>query len=146
MNTKQTIGLLSVVCLELGCAGQAALLPEPGRWSEAEGPPVGEYLYGANLQGADLQGVDLYRWQLGRADLTNADLRHANLAGAYLFNADLRGADLRGARFSTALKGAELKQTVLVGARFDAATQLPFSEAEALRRGMVKSNEEVASR
>lgn len=105
------------------------------------------YLYGADLKGADLRGVDLYKCQLGSANLANADLRNASLAGAYLFNTDLRGADLRGARFSPALKGAELKQTGLVGARFDESTELPFSREEALRRGMIAvgSNEEVAS-
>ena len=97
-----------------------------------------EYLFEANLQNADLQGADLYRCQLGRADLRNADLRNANLAGAYLFKTDLRGADLRGAKFATSLKGAELNKTLLAGAMFDETTELPFSTAEALTRGMVQ--------
>ena len=97
-----------------------------------------EYLFEANLQNADLNGADLYRCQLGRADLRNANLRNANLAGAYLFKTDLRGADLRGAKFAQSLKGAELKKTLLTGALFDETTELPFSTAEALNRGMVQ--------
>jgi uncharacterized protein YjbI with pentapeptide repeats len=97
-----------------------------------------EYLFGADLQNANLRGADLHRAQLGHADLRNADLRNASLAGAYLFKTDLRGADLRGAKFSPALKGAELNKTLLVGAMFDSTTELPFSKAEALNRGMVQ--------
>jgi uncharacterized protein YjbI with pentapeptide repeats len=96
------------------------------------------YLFEASLQSADLQGADLSKCQLGHADLRNADLRNANLTGAYLFKTDLRGADLRGAKFATALKGAELKKTLLAGAQFDETTELPFSAAEALSRGMVQ--------
>ena len=105
------------------------------------------YLFDADLQGADLQGANLFRCQLGRADLRNADLRNANVAGAYLYKTDLRGADLRGAVFAQTLKGAELKQTMLEGARFDSTTVLPFSTDEALRRGMVQvdgSEQQVA--
>lgn len=96
------------------------------------------YLFEAELVGADFSGADLYRCQLGRANLQKANLQNANLAGAYLYKADLRGADLRGAKFATALKGAELKHTKLEGALFDENTELPFSTAEALNRGMVQ--------
>ena len=112
---------LGLLCLLFGCAGPSQSISSVPAASTDEIETEGfrhAYLYGANFNGADLQGVDLYRCQLGQADLRNADLRNANLAGAYLFKADLRGADLRGARFSPTLKGAELKQTVLVGARF----------------------------
>ena len=141
---------LGLLCLLFGCAGPSLSISSVPAASPDEIEPEGfrhAYLYGANFNGADLQGVDLYRCQLGQADLRNADLRNANLAGAYLFKTDLRGADLRGARFSPTLKGAELKQTVLVGARFDASTQLPFSAEEAMRRGMIPTamNVEVAS-
>lgn len=96
------------------------------------------YLFEADMKGADLSGADLFRCQLSRANLQGANLQNANLAGAYLFKADLRGADLRGAKFATALKGAELKTTRLEGATFDENTELPFSIAEALNRGMVQ--------
>ena len=96
------------------------------------------YLFEADLKGADLQGANLFHCQLGHADLRNADLRNANVAGAYLFKADLRGADLRGAKFAQSLTGAELKQTLLEGARFDSSTMLPFSVDEAVRRGMIQ--------
>lgn len=96
------------------------------------------YLFEANMEKADLQGADLYRCQLGHANLRDADLRNANLSGAYLFKTDLRGADLRGAKFAQSLKGAELNKTLLAGAQFDETTQLPFSTAEAVNRGMVQ--------
>lgn len=102
------------------------------------------YLFQADLQSADLQGADLFHCQLGHADLRNADLRNARLAGAYLFKTDLRGADLRGAKFSPALKGAELNKTLLIGALFDETTELPFSAAEAINRGMVQVDSAIA--
>jgi hypothetical protein len=140
-----TVGWASVVCLQLGCA-TADPPPSAVAWRPAQ-PYRGEYRYGADLAGADLAGEDLYRWQLGSADLTGADLRGARLGGAYLFKADLSGADLRGASFSSSLKGAELKQTRLTGARFDRTTTLPFSADEAMRRGMVfVATEELATR
>ena len=146
MRFRRTVGLMSAACVMIGCAGPSQLQREAA--SAEEVIESGVYLYGANLKGADLQGVELYRCQLGQADLSNADLRNASLAGAYLFKADLRGADLRGAKFAPPLDGAELKQTGLVGARFDATTQLPFSRDEALRRGMIsmEPSQEVASR
>jgi len=98
----------------------------------------GLYLYGAQLKNVDLRGADLDTTQLGHADLTGADLRGAKMVGAYLYKANLAGADLRGAVFSKKLNGAELTRVNLTGAKFDEKTVLPFAEAEALRRGMVK--------
>lgn len=151
MRLLPTSGWAPVVCLQLGCA-TVPVVSEPTTLPAAEARRDDnsfrhQYLYGANLAGADLSGEDLYRCQLGSADLHGADLRGAQLAGAYLFKADLRGTDLRGAIFSSTLKGAELKQTRLHGARFDATTTLPFSAQEAVRRGMVFVDaEEVARR
>ena len=151
MKRLPSSGWASVVCLQLGCATvPAPSISDPMAPLGARRDDTSlrhEYLYGANLAGADLSGEDLYRCQLGSADLLEADLRVAQLAGAYLFKADLRGSDLRGAIFSSTLKGAELKQTRLAGARFDRTTALPFTTDEALRRGMVFVDvEEVASR
>ncbi|MBK7864006.1 MAG: pentapeptide repeat-containing protein [Archangiaceae bacterium] len=98
----------------------------------------GAYLFEAKLQNADLRGANLAKTQLGRADLRGADFRGAKLTGAYLHKADLSNADLRGAELLSKANGAELNQVNLTGARFDAKTQLPFAEQEALRRGMVK--------
>jgi len=95
----------------------------------------GAYLYGAQLKGADFRGANLDKTELAHADLRNADLRGANLKRAYLHGADLSGADLRGAVLPDPMK---LHHVKLEGARFDAQTQLPFAEEEALTRGMVK--------
>jgi uncharacterized protein YjbI with pentapeptide repeats len=98
----------------------------------------GAYLFEAKLQNVDFRGANLNKTQLSRADLRGADFRGAKLTGAYLHKADLSGADLRGAELLSKAGGAELNQVKLDGARFDATTQLPFDESEALRRGMVK--------
>lgn len=95
------------------------------------------YLYGADLRGHDLKGADLAKANLQHADLRGADLRGANLDRAYLQKASLAGADLRGAKFSTHLKGVEMKTTDFAGARIDASTVLPFSTEKALSLGMV---------
>src|SRR5688572_9411783 len=93
----------------------------------------GAYLFQAKLQNVDFRGATLFRTQLGEADLRGADFRGAKLTGAYLHKADLAGADLRGAELKTLPGKVNLK-----GARFDETSRLPFDEAEALRRGMVK--------
>jgi uncharacterized protein YjbI with pentapeptide repeats len=98
----------------------------------------GAYLFEAKLQNFDFRGANLNKAQLGRADLRGADFRGAKLTGAYLHKADLSGADLRGAEMKSKAGGAELNQVNLTGARFDSSTVLPFAEAEALKRGMVK--------
>lgn len=95
----------------------------------------GAYLFKAQLERVDLRGAILTKTQLGQANLKNADLRGAKLGGAYVYQADLSGADLRGAEFKTRW---ELLRVNLTGARFDNTTKLPFGEAEALERGMVK--------
>ena len=95
----------------------------------------GAYLFSAQLERVDLRGANLAKTQLGHANLKDADLRGAKLGGAYLYQADLSGADLRGAEFKSRF---ELHKVKLTGARFDRTTVLPFGEAEALERGMVK--------
>src|SRR5258706_6501972 len=95
----------------------------------------GAYLYSAQLVRVDLRGANLNKTQLSHANLKDADLRGAKLGGAYLFKADLSGADLRGAEFKSK---SELHGVNVTGAKFDATTVLPFGDAEALERGMVK--------
>lgn len=89
--------------------------------------------YCADFHGADLAGAELQRASLGSADLRGADLRGADLFEADLMGADLTGADLTGAN--------------LIHARWDARTRLPFSAAEAQRRGMRRADQaEIALR
>jgi uncharacterized protein YjbI with pentapeptide repeats len=99
----------------------------------------GAYLFEAKLKNVDFRGANLEKAQLGHADLRGADFRGAKLTGAYLRKADLSGADLRGAELHSKIGGAELNTVKLEGARFDSRTVLPFDDAEAIRRGMVKS-------
>ena len=96
------------------------------------------YFFRAQMKGADLKLADLRKAHLSQADLRGADLRGATLEGAYLRKTDLRDADLRGVKFSTRLKGADLSTTRLEGASYDATTVLPFDDAKARARGMVK--------
>lgn len=95
----------------------------------------GAYLFNAQLERVDLRGANLNKTQLGHANLKDADLRGAKLGGAYLYQANLSGADLRGAQFKSR---ADLLKVNVSGARFDRTTVLPFDDAEALKRGMVK--------
>lgn len=124
---------------------------------------------GANLYGAVLLRVDFEKADLSGADLSRADLRGADFKGAkmhltdlsntWMAGADLRKADLRGAYLSMArmweakfneadLRGAIVGEPSelylldgadLSGAIYDAKTKLPFDEAEAGKRGMVKA-------
>ena len=88
---------------------------------------------GPCLNAADLRGSDLSSVDLNQADLSHANLSKVHLDRASLVAADLRGADLRGA----CLIEADLRQARLEGAIFDRTTQLPFTEFEAISKGMV---------
>lgn len=95
----------------------------------------------------DLQGGPQYcgtKWGLKPAPLGlcpsfhQATLRYANFNRAKLQDASFRYADLRGVDFRGAdLRYAAFTGAKLGGARFDGRTRLPFSKAEAQRRGMV---------
>jgi hypothetical protein len=87
---------------------------------------------GANFEGAQF----LYLNTLEGADLTGARLRNANLDMAELRNANLQGADLTGAHLEPC-PPPHVGGACLMGARYDAATKLPFSRREAQARGMV---------
>ncbi|MCG2725862.1 MAG: pentapeptide repeat-containing protein [Elusimicrobia bacterium] len=116
----------------------------------------------ANLMGAYFEDDGI---NLSKADLRGADLREAYLSGAYLSGANMRGANLKGADLSEAylilanlneanligtnlqgadLRGADLSKTHLLvwaklnGAKYNDKTILPFDDAEAKRRGMIK--------
>lgn len=109
----------------------------------------------AELGGVDARKVDFTRSELSGADLSTANLRHAIFAHADLCKANLRSADLCGADLSGAdlmmatlagadlsgarLNGACIDETDFTDATFDHETELPFDEAEALRRGMRKN-------
>ena len=62
------------------------------------------------------------------------DLRQADFWGASLQETSFENSDLRGAN----LESTHLLFTNFKGARFDNNTKLPFSEEQALQRGMVK--------
>ena len=81
------------------------------------------------LDGADLRGA-----KLGRARFLNCSLRRADLRFAYLSHTSFEGSDLRGAK----LIDSVVAQTNFHKALFDSETLLPFSEREALKRGMIK--------
>ena len=73
------------------------------------------------------------RMRKGPASL-GVDLRKADFWGSSLQETSFEGSDLRGAN----LQQTHLLFTGFKGTRFDSETKLPFSEKEALHRGMVK--------
>jgi len=75
-------------------------------------------LWGADLKGADLAGLDLSGANLSRAQLKGANLKGANLSGATMLLTQVEGA-------------------ILEGALFNDRTVLPFSRADAEKRGMI---------
>ncbi len=98
-----------------------------------------------DLRGSHFKGVSFKNSQLSEifatgsrfinTDFSNCDLRNGNFWGSQLQQVNFENADLR---------GANLLRTFILfsnfsGARFDQKTQLPFSEKEAISRGMVKS-------
>ena len=124
--------------------------PQKGECANLNGTDLsGAYLRGANLSGADLRGTDLsktylrgadLRWTiLSDANLKEANLKYASLSDANLNDADLSGADLSGAYLRWAdLSGADLSGAVLNEAKYNNKTILPFDDAEAKKRGMIK--------
>lgn len=100
----------------------------------------GARFFRAKMKSALLDQSDLSHAELGQAELmytslVNASLAYAQAATADFTSAALDGADLRFADLSHArLGGASLK-----GAFFNSSTSLPFSEAEAISRGMLKN-------
>ena len=72
--------------------------------------------------------------RLRKNQFIECDLRQADFWGASLQETSFENSDLRGAN----LESTHLLFTKFKGARFDNNTKLPFSEEEALQRGMVK--------
>jgi uncharacterized protein YjbI with pentapeptide repeats len=64
----------------------------------------------------------------------NCDLTRGQFAGASFQETKFSGSDLSGAN----LKNVSLLFTDFTNAKFDKNTQLPFSEEEALKKGMIK--------
>ena len=84
-------------------------------------------LSGVNLNRADLSdahfsGAILTEVKFSSTKLRGADLRGANLTRAKLVRADLSDADLRG---GANLNHADLRQAILIGAKYDDTTILP---------------------
>ncbi len=77
---------------------------------------------------ADFSGARLHQTSLKKADLRNAVFNGTFFDRCYLAEADLRGADLRQAVFF---------RTNLKNALIDKFTLLPFSQTEAIQRGMI---------
>ena len=78
---------------------------------------------------AKLDHASLAQGDFSAGDFTRASLRDADLTGTNFTGAKLQGADLSGAKLSP--------ETLFQGAEANAKTRLPFSQAEALARGMI---------
>lgn len=98
--------------------------------------------YNSVFTGSDLRNCDLREASLGEADLSGANLEDADLSKANLWKAKLVGAKLSRAKLvktflqAADLSGTDLETADLTGAVYDEETRLPFSFAEAYRRGM----------
>ncbi|MEK6623713.1 MAG: pentapeptide repeat-containing protein [Bdellovibrionota bacterium] len=97
----------------------------------------------ADLTEAQLFGVLALGASFNRAKLTGTSFQYADLRAASFKAALVRGTDFRHAH----LEGADLaavlldENTKFGDAIFDDSTKLPFTEAEALKRQMVKSTD-----
>ena len=121
--------------------------PKKGECAYLVGAPLHYVnLSGVNMRGANLSGADLTGADLRGAYLSGANLSKTNLRGTYLIGTDLRQANLNGAYLTGAdlrnsdLSGTSLKETKLNGTKYNSNTTLPFDDAEAKRRGMVKTD------
>jgi uncharacterized protein YjbI with pentapeptide repeats len=106
---------------------------------------------GANLSRATLAGPTSAPYGLHRPDFSHADLSFVDLSqstiyvtgpkllDAILRGTDLSGRDLRGVDLRYRVEAPPADQPILTGALFDATTRLPFTQDEAVARGMVFS-------
>jgi uncharacterized protein YjbI with pentapeptide repeats len=100
--------------------------------------------HGMDLKGANLKKVSFKKSDLKLFFANATRFSNVSFKGAILESADFWGSQLLNVDFSEAnLRGANLSNTFVLftkfeKAQFDKYTQLPFSEEEALKRGMVK--------
>jgi uncharacterized protein YjbI with pentapeptide repeats len=94
----------------------------------------GSHIKGSRFEKVDLKNSLAQAVRLVKVAFIDCDLQNINLWGANLQEVDFSDSDLR---------GANLENTFLLFTRFDRAkynqkTRLPFSEDEAIQRGMLK--------
>ena len=94
----------------------------------------GSHVKGVTWKKVSLRDLLASGARFTRTQFLDCDLRSASFWGANLQETDFSGSDLRGAN----LKSTFLLFTRFEGAKFDDTTQLPFSEKEALEKGMIK--------
>lgn len=95
-------------------------------WRDVEGEAAD--FSNANGSLADFRGA-----HLSLAVFRGATLIKAKFNNADLYQADFRGSNLKG----TDLRGLRAEEALYSGARFDSATYLPFSKAQAETLGMI---------
>lgn len=96
----------------------------------------GSQIKGTHFENANLQKLAASGSRFNKVQFKNCDLQNAQFWGSQLLEVDFSGSDLRGANLGTSF-------TLLSkfnGAKFNKKTKLPFSEEEALKRGMVKND------
>lgn len=96
-------------------------------------------LRGAHIKSAQFENINMSSLlatgtRFNKTKFKNCNLKNANFWGSNLQESDFEGSDLSGAN----LKSTFLLFTQFKGARFDNETQLPFSEEEAIEKGMIK--------
>ncbi len=102
-----------------------------------------------DIRAADLKSVtfintDLMNLLATGTRFVNSKFINCNLSGANFWGANLQGTDFSNSDLSTAnLENVYLLFTNFKGAKFNNRTKLPFSEEEALRRGMIKVEDDL---
>jgi uncharacterized protein YjbI with pentapeptide repeats len=94
----------------------------------------GAHLKGVNFRNSELDNLFATGTRFTRVQFSSCNLQNANFWGSQLQEVDFTRADLRGANLSQTM----ILLSRFTGARFNDQTQLPFTEKEALQRGMVK--------
>ncbi len=102
-----------------------------------------------DLRGSHIKGVDFINTDLTnllasgtrfvKVDFKNCNLTQANFWGSSLQETNFEGSDLSGAN----LENTFLLFTRFKGAKFSDTTKLPFTQKEAIKRGMIKVDDEL---
>src|SRR3989338_4597942 len=85
---------------------------------------------------AEFNNCDFSQSYINDSHFNEASVFRTSFRGGYLYNVDFSSANLRAANFSNVNLGGGNNWK---GATFNDATLLPFTEAQALRLGMIKA-------
>jgi uncharacterized protein YjbI with pentapeptide repeats len=94
----------------------------------------GSHFKGVTFEKANLTNLLANGTRFTKTQFQDCDLTDADFWGSQLMQVDFSGSNLSGANLQTTV----ILFSKFQGAQFNSKTKLPFSEEEALKRGMVK--------